>query len=261
MNVKILMLGDVVGEAGRRHLASGGRLRRFISENRVTLTVVNGENSAEGNGITPTSARALREAGADVITGGNHTLQKSNIYTLLDDGEFLLRPANYPPNSPGTGHLTVDADGCRILVVNLSGQVFMDPKITSPFLALDSILEAEKGSFDVAVVDIHAEATSEKLALGRYADGRVAAVVGTHTHIPTADLSVLPHGTGYITDLGMCGSHAGVIGVKTECVLHRFKSMTPVTFESAEGEVSAEGAMFTVDTSCGRCVEAVPVRL
>lgn len=259
MNIKVLMLGDVVGSTGCEYLASGGRLRRFAAENGVSLTVVNGENSADGNGITPTSARELFEAGADVITGGNHTLRKKGIHTMLDDGEFLLRPHNFT-RCPGTGFTTVDVYGYRVLVINLAGQVYMDTHASSPFDALDSILEQNAGGFDAALVDIHAEATSEKLALARYADGRVSAVVGTHTHIATADICVLGGGTGYITDLGMCGSHAGVLGVKSECIIRKFRSPLPVTFEAAQGELQADGAIFTLELPSGKCVGAESVR-
>ncbi len=259
MNIKILMLGDVVGLQGCDYLTSGGRLRRFVRENGISLTVVNGENSADGNGMTPTSVGSLLEAGADVITGGNHTFKKKNVYTLLDDEGTVIRPANYPPNSPGVGHCTVEVFGYRILIINLLGQVYLDARTCSPFDKLDYILSTEAGRFDAAIVDIHAEATSEKLALARYADGRVSAIAGTHTHIQTADCTVLPGGTGYITDLGMCGSHAGVLGVKTEAVLHKFRSATPVTFAPAEGECSAHGALFTIDLPSGKCISAEAV--
>ena len=260
MNIKILMLGDVVGTEGTDYLLSGGRLRRFIKENNISLTVANGENSAEGNGITPTSAKALFEAGADVITGGNHTLRKKNFYNMIDDDSRLLRPANYPSHSPGQGHITVDVFGYRVLIINLAGQVYMDTHASSPFDKRDYILESESGRYDAVLVDIHAEATSEKIALAKYADGRVSAVVGTHTHVPTADITVLNGGTGYITDLGMCGSFAGVLGVKTEPIIHKFRSVTPVTFEPAVGDVSAWGAVFELELPSGRCVNAESVK-
>lgn len=254
------MLGDVVSAAGCSYLASGGRLRQFVSENKISLVIANGENSAEGNGITPTSADSLIEAGVDVITGGNHTFRKKNIYSRLDDEVCLVRPANLPGDTPGCGHLTFDVYGYRILVINLLGQVYMDTHATSPFEKLDRILESERGRYDATLVDIHAEATSEKLALARYADGRVSAVAGTHTHIATSDASVLPGGTGYITDLGMCGSHAGVLGVKTEDVLRKFTSVLPVTFTPAEGELYATGAVFAVELPSGKCISAEAVK-
>lgn len=259
MNIKVLLLGDVVGVAGCEYLLSGGRLRKFVSENGIALTVVNGENSAEGNGITPSSARQLFDAGADVITGGNHTLRKKGIHTMLDDGERMLRPHNLT-RCPGTGYTTVDVYGYRVLIINLSGQVYMDTHASSPFDSLDAILSENEGRYDAALVDIHAETTSEKLALARYADGRVSAVAGTHTHIATADCCVLGGGTGYITDLGMCGSHAGVLGVRSDCIIRKFRSPLPVTFEPAEGECRADGAIFELELPSGRCVAAEAVR-
>lgn len=262
MDIKILMLGDVVGTAGCDYLASRGRLRQFVRENGISLVIANGENSAEGNGITPTSARSLYDAGVDVITGGNHTFRKKNFHSMLDDGEMLVRPANYPFAAPGVGHVTVDVFGYRILVINLIGQVYMDNNVSSPFEKLERILNEEKGRYDAAVVDIHAEATSEKLALARYAAHlglSVAAVAGTHTHIQTADARVID-GVGYVTDLGMCGSAAGVLGVMTEDVIRKFKYPIPVTFRPAEGEEEATGAVFTVELPSGRCRSAVGVR-
>lgn len=259
MNVKILTLGDVVGVPGCEYLLSGGRLRKFVRENGISLVIANGENSAEGNGITPTSANSLMDAGVDVITGGNHTMRKKNIYPMLDDEGTLIRPANYPSRSPGVGHVTVDVFGYRILVVNLAGQVYMDTHATSPFDCLERILSSEAGRYDAVIVDIHAEATSEKLALARYFSGKVSAVVGTHTHIPTSDIRVLDGYTGYITDLGMCGSQAGVLGVRSDEVIRKFLSVVPVTFVAAEGELCAQGAVFTIDLPSGKCISAEAV--
>ena len=259
MTIKVLMLGDVVSSVGCRYLLDSGRLRKFASENGISLVIANGENSADGNGITPTSARELFDAGVDVITGGNHTLRKRNIYSMLDDDERVLRPDNMT-RCPGTGHMTVDVCGYRILIISLAGQVYMDTHASSPFDRLDAILSEEAGRYDAVFVDIHAEATSEKIALARYADGRVSAVAGTHTHVQTADACVLAGGTGYITDLGMCGSGAGVLGVKTECILRKFLSPLPVTFEAAEGETHAAGAVFTVELPGGSCTAAEGVK-
>lgn len=259
MNIKILMLGDVVGSIGCNYLLEGGRLRRFVKENKISLVIANGENSADGNGITPSSADMLFDAGVDIITGGNHTLRKKNIHSMLDDDGRVLRPDNFT-RCPGSGRVTVDVFGYRILVVNLAGQVYMDTHASSPFDRLDSILSEEAGRYDAAVVDIHAEATSEKIALARYADGRVSAVAGTHTHVQTADASVFSGGTGYVTDLGMCGSAAGVLGVRTDCILRKFRSPVPVMFEPSEGELSACGAVFTVELPGGKCVSAEAVK-
>ena len=241
--IKILAVGDVVGEGGVSYL-SGGRLRSIQSRLGAVFTVVNGENSSKANCITTGSAEALFEAGADAITGGNHTFKRKNIYDYLD--------------APGQGWVIADCMGFRILVINLLGTTFMEP-LDSPFKVADRILEETKGRWDAALLDIHAEATSEKLCMGRYLDGRVSAVFGTHTHVQTADVSVLPGGTGYITDLGMTGPAEGVLGVKSENALHKFLVRTPVFFEHAAGKCSACGALFTVDTDTGKCVFAEAV--
>ena len=250
--MKILAVGDVVRTPGTDYL-SHGRLRRLRDTLGASLVIVNGENSSPDGALTPASAEALLQAGADVITGGNHTLRKREIGAFLDTNSAVLRPQNYPGDAPGDGYTLIDADGRRVLVLSLLGTTFMDP-LDSPFKTADRVLSENAGRYDLSVVDIHAEATSEKLALGRYLDGRVAAVFGTHTHIPTADARVLPGGTGYITDLGMTGSQNGILGVQTENVLHKFLNRTPVHFASAEGEVMGQGALFTVDPAVGRCL-------
>ena len=254
--MKILCLGDVVGEEGTTLLSRGRRLWKLRESLRADLVIVNGENSAPGNGITPASARALLDAGADVITGGNHTWRRREITSMLDDEDVLLRPANYPASAAGHGWCIADAAGWRVLVINLAGCVYME-SVESPFTAADRILRECQGKYDAAVVDIHAEATSEKMALARYLDGRVAAVVGTHTHVATADARIFPGGTGYITDLGMCGSHAGILGVSTDAILHKFLVKTPVQFTPAAGEIEGHGVLLEI--SGGRCtaIEAV----
>ena len=252
--IKILALGDVVGVGGCQYLGKG-RLRRMRDTLGAQFVIVNGENSAVGNALSPDSAEEIFDAGADVITGGKHTFKKKQIYDYLDSHPMAIRPANYPSVAPGEGYCIADCMGWRILVINLLGTTFMD-SMDSPFKTVDRILENNKGKYDICLVDIHAEATSEKLCLGRYLDGRVAAVFGTHTHVQTADACVLPGGTGYITDLGMTGSEAGVLGVKTECIIHKFTVRTPVYFEPAEGDFAAHGALFTVDTETGLCISA-----
>lgn len=254
--MRILALGDAVGAAGVRYLTENRRLSRLRDSLRADLVIVNAENSAPGNGMTPDSARALFDAGADVLTGGNHTFRRREAAALLDDEDCILRPANYPAAAPGHGWCITECAGWRLLVINLIGCVYMEP-MESPFACADRILKECAGRYDAAIVDMHAEATSEKIALGRYLDGRVSAVFGTHTHVATADAQILPGGTGYITDVGMCGSHAGVLGVATEPILHKFLVKTPVMFTPAEGELALHGVVFTIEN--GKCTEVLGV--
>ncbi len=261
MVINILALGDVVGERGTGYICRPGFLSSVRKKYGVSLVVANGENSAKGNGLTQSSAGALFDAGVDVITGGNHTWQKSGVYPMLDDDERLVRPANFPGAAPGRGSTVVDVGGVRVLVFNLSGNAFMTEPVANPFEWADKILKEQAGKYDVSVLDFHAEATSEKIAMGWYLDGRASVVFGTHTHVQTADAQILPKGTGYITDLGMCGSMNGVLGVKTECIIHKFTVHTPVRFEEAEGAEALHGALFAVDCESGKCIGAEAVRI
>jgi metallophosphoesterase (TIGR00282 family) len=229
--VKLLFVGDVVGGIGRRTLAS--LLPGIRDEHEPDFVVVNGENAAGGVGITQKTARELLDTGADAITLGNHAFRHREVYDLLDKETRIVRPANYPKGSPGRGHTVVENDGMRLGVVNLSGLVFLDA-VRSPFAEIDAVLAELRGRTDAVLVDMHAEATSEKVALGWHVDGKVTACVGTHTHVPTADGRVLPGGTAYITDVGMTGPRGGVIGVKREQALERFLSLTNVRFETSD---------------------------
>lgn len=240
--MKVLFIGDVVGGPGRRGLAAAmPELRERISPD---LTVVNGENSAGGMGITEKTANALFEAGADVITTGNHVYRHREAYGYLDRSDRVVRPANYPYANPGRGYTVVEAAGRRAGVINLSGAIGLTVA-RSPFTEVDSILE--KIECDFSIVDFHAEVTSEKVAMGWHLDGRVAAVLGTHTHVPTADARVLPQGTAFISDVGMTGSRTSVLGVKPENVLERFITQMPVRFETAEDDVWVMGAAVEVN--------------
>jgi metallophosphoesterase (TIGR00282 family) len=229
--VKILFVGDVVGGIGRRTLAS--LLPGIRDTHQPDFVVVNGENSAGGVGITQKTARELLEMGADAITLGNHAFRHRDVYDLLDREERIVRPANYPKGSPGRGHTVVERDGMRLGVVNLSGLVFLQA-VRSPFADADAAVAELRGRADAVLVDMHAEATSEKVAMGWHLNGRVTACVGTHTHVPTADARVLPGGTAYITDVGMTGPRGGVIGVKRELALERFLTLTNVRFETSD---------------------------
>jgi 2',3'-cyclic-nucleotide 2'-phosphodiesterase len=231
--VKLLFVGDVVGGIGRRTLA--GLLPGLRDTHQPDFVVVNGENSAGGVGITQKTARELLELGADAITLGNHAYRHREVYDTLDSEPRIVRPANFPKGSPGRGHTVVEKDGTRLGVVNLSGLIFVEA-VRSPFAEADAILAELRGATDAVLVDIHAEATSEKVALGWHLDGRVTACVGTHTHVPTADARVLPGGTAYITDVGMTGPRGGVIGVKREQAIERFLTLTNVRFETSDDD-------------------------
>ena len=228
--MKLLFVGDIVGSPGRHAVES--LLPRLQEEHEPDFVVVNGENSAGGLGITRKIALALYRVGVDAITLGNHAYRHSEVYGFLDEDQRIVRPANYPKGNPGRGHTVVEKDGARLAVVNLSGTVFLDAA-RSPFAEVDAILAELRGKADHVLVDFHAEATSEKVAMGWYLDGRVTACVGTHTHVPTADARVLPGGTAYVTDVGMTGPRGGVIGVEKELAVRRFTTMMPVKFETA----------------------------
>jgi len=240
--MKVLFIGDVVGGPGRRGLAATmPQLReRFAPD----LTVVNGENSAGGMGITAKTGAAIFDAGADVITTGNHVYRHREAYEYLERDERVIRPANYPYANPGRGYTVVEVAGRRVGVINLSGAIGLTVA-RSPFTEADTILE--KIECDFSIVDFHAEVTSEKVAMGWHLDGRVAAVFGTHTHVPTADGRVLPQGTAFISDVGMTGSRTSVLGVKPELILRQMITQMPVKFETAEEDVWVMGAVVTVN--------------
>ncbi|HEX9967763.1 MAG TPA: TIGR00282 family metallophosphoesterase [Solirubrobacterales bacterium] len=240
--MKVLFIGDVVGGPGRRGLAAA--MPELRERHRPDLVVVNGENSAGGMGITEKTARAIFDLGADVITTGNHVYRHREAYDFLDREERVVRPANYPHANPGRGHVVVEAAGRRVAVINLSGAVGLQVA-RSPFHEVDAILE--RIDADCAIVDFHAEVSSEKVAMGWHLDGRVAAVLGTHTHVPTADARVLPGGTAHISDVGMTGSRTSVLGVKPEQILERFITQMPVRFETAEDDVWVMGAVVEVN--------------
>ena len=254
--LNILCVGDVVGEPGVAFLKKNlWSLRKGCD---IGCVVANGENAAGGNGIDIKSASTIFESGADVVTTGNHVWQKKEIYGFLDENKFLLRPANYPDSCPGTGYNVIKTEGYRILFINLLGTVYMEPGIESPFVTADRIFAREKGGYDFAVIDIHAEATSEKIALAKYIDGknlRVSAVFGTHTHVQTADEKILKNGAGYITDLGMTGSSDSILGIKSEAVIEKFLTKMPVKFEVYERETELSGIICKIDTENFKCIE------
>jgi metallophosphoesterase (TIGR00282 family) len=247
-----------VGAPGRRALED--RLRPLREELGAGFCIVNGENAADGVGITPKLANRILAAGADVITLGNHTWRRSEINAYLVDSETVIRPANFSASAPGRG-LTVAAaeDGTPVAVINVLGSLFMTPAV-SMFELVDGLVEAARDRASVIVVDVHAEATSEKVALARWLDGRVTAVLGTHTHVQTSDARVQRGGTAAMTDVGMTGPHDSVIGVKADAAIHRMRTGMPVRFETAEGGVRIEGALVDCDEA-GRATAIEPVRV
>jgi metallophosphoesterase (TIGR00282 family) len=248
--VKLLFVGDVVGGIGRRTLADV--LPGLRDVHQPDFVVVNGENAAGGLGITRKTARELFDLGVDAITLGNHAYRHREVYDYLDEEPRIVRPANFPKGSPGRGHTVVEANGVRLGVVNLSGLVFLEA-VRSPFAEVDLLLAELRDKADAVLVDMHAEATSEKVAMGWHVDGRVLACVGTHTHIPTADARVLPGGTAYVTDVGMTGPRGGVIGVKREQALERFLTLTQVRFETSDEDPWLNGVVVEGDGN-GRAV-------
>ena len=249
--LKILTLGDVVGTAAIAYLRKN--LWSARSQLGADFVIANGENASDIHGLTLNDAEALLDCGIDFLTMGNHTYGKRDLYGFLDRDARIIRPANFPPSAPGQGYATVRVDGYRILIINIQGQVFMEP-LASPFDTVERILQKERGDYDFAMMDIHAEATSEKIALARVFDGRIAAMFGTHTHVQTADEQILPRGSGYITDLGMTGPTDGILGTDAAAVIEKFRTHMPQRFTVAQGNIRAQGALFEIDPNAGRTV-------
>ena len=243
--MKILAVGDVVGTRAVEYLENN--LWKVREENKIDFTVVNGENASDIHGIGVSDAKTLIASGADLITLGNHTYGRRDICEFLSESESIIRPANYPPMAPGGGYTLLNINGWRILGINILGTALMEA-MACPFATVDRILERESGNYDFAVMDIHAEATSEKIALARYFDGRISVIFVTHTHFQTADEQVLPNGSGYITDLGMTGPDNGIIGTEANIIIEKFRTKMPVRFKVADGKIKACGAIFDLDT-------------
>ena len=251
--MKILCIGDVTSPSGVKHLEEN--LWRIRKENGIDFCVVNAENASIVSTLSVGQAQTLLAAGADVLTGGNHTLRTRAIYPFLEGEERVLRPINFPEDVPGAGYGIYDAMGYRILVINAMGTVYIEPTLDSPYPYIDRVLSREAGKYDFALMDFHAEATGEKVAMGYAYDGRIQIIFGTHTHVQTADECILPGGTGYITDLGMCGESGGVLGMNPEGVIKRMRTKMPIPFVPAEGRVVANGVIFTLNPSTGRVTD------
>ena len=254
----ILAIGDIVGSKAIDVLRQ--RLWQKRRELHADFVVANGENATDIHGVNARDAKAILDCGVDLITLGNHTYTMRDLYPFLDDNpDLIIRPANYPPSAPGCGYTVRDVCGWRAHCINVNGTTFMEP-LDSPFEAVERILKREEGKYDFALLDIHAEATSEKLAIARAFDGRVSVMFGTHTHVQTADEQILPRSSGYITDLGMSGPVDSILGTKVEAVLTKMRHHMPAHFTVAEGEIAISGALFSVDPSSGKCTKVERVK-
>ncbi|MBW6510164.1 MAG: TIGR00282 family metallophosphoesterase [Desulfuromonadales bacterium] len=258
--MKLLFVGDIVGRAGRKALTD--HLKGLVNQYQIDLVIANGENAAAGYGLTGPILKELFASGIDVVTSGNHIWDKKEIIPILDREHRLLRPANYPPGLPGRGVGVYEtASGVRVGICNLEGRVFMK-NLDCPFRTADLLIEELRQATSIILVDFHAEATSEKQALGYYLDGRVSAVVGTHTHVQTADERIFPGGTGYLTDVGMSGSRDAVIGNEKDAALERFLSQMPVRLEVAKKDPQLSAVVLTIDEDSGHCtgIERIQAR-
>lgn len=248
--MKILTIGDVVSKQGCDCLLE--KLPAIKKEFNTDITIVNGENSAVGNGVLPQSAKTIFSAGADVITLGNHALKRPEIYNFLNENKYIIRPANYHSKAPGLGIAYIDKGFAIAAVINLQGIVYLPPN-RNPFDIIDGLInDAKNNGAKIIIIDFHAEATSEKKALAYYVDGRASAVFGTHTHVQTNDNQILPGGTGFITDIGMTGPFESVLGVSAECVLEKMITGLPVRFKTADGPCYVEGCFFEIDQKTGK---------
>lgn len=259
MQLNILTIGDIVGQPGRKILEK--KLKDFIKEQNIDFCIANAENAAGGSGLTVNIAKKLFSYGVDAITMGDHVWKRKEIYDLLQSDQRLLRPANYSPLAHGRGYVAIETkEGFFIGIINLLGRVFMKP-VDCPFRAADAAIEELSKLTNIIIVDMHAEATSEKIAMGWYLDGRVSAVVGTHTHVQTSDEKILPKGTGYITDLGMTGPHESILGRNVDRVLKSIVTQVPTRYDIAENDLHIEGVVITVNKETGKAEGIKRVRI
>lgn len=248
--MKILFIGDVVGSPGRDMVKE--YLPKLKEKYRPNMTIINGENAAAGKGITEKIYKEFLVHGAQVVTMGNHTWDKKEIFEFIDSAKYMIRPANFPDGTPGNGIVYININGKEIAVINLQGRTFLPP-LDDPFRKVDELIDEAKKRTSIIFLDFHAEATSEKQAMGWYVDGRVSVVVGTHTHTQTADERILPQGTGYITDVGMTGPYDGILGVEKDAVIKRFLTNLPVRFETdTKGRTQLNGFLVTIDEKSGK---------
>ncbi len=253
--MKFLIIGDIVGVRAVKYLSQ--RLWKTRDKYKIDYVIANGENATEIHGLSAPDAQGILDAGVDFITLGNHTWRKRDLYPFLDaNSEKIIRPANYPGSAPGCGYAIVDVCGYKTLIMNVLGQVFLDP-VGDPFDAIEYTLAREEGNFDLSILDLHAEATSEKYAVARVFDGKVDIIFGTHTHVPTADMQILPHGSAYVTDLGMTGPRNGVLGVDTERTLTMMRMHMPAHFIVADGEIAADAVIVETDGARVKSIERI----
>ncbi|HZG57356.1 TIGR00282 family metallophosphoesterase [Paenibacillus sp.] len=257
--MKVLFIGDIVGGTGRRALKEN--LPALKSQHNPDFIIVNGENAAGGKGITGAIANEFFDLGVHGVTMGNHTWDNKDIFEWIDKEPRVIRPANFPPGTPGSGAVTLkSANGKELLLINVMGRAFLPP-LDCPFRTLDKLLEKTRKRPIPTFVDVHAEATSEKLAIGWYLDGKVSAVVGTHTHVQTNDEQRLPNGTAYITDVGMTGSREGILGMERDAVLTKFLTQLPVRFQAAEGKYQFHGVIVDIDEATGLSKSIKTIRI
>jgi len=257
--MKVIIIGDIVGKPGRKILTA--TLKKLKEQHETEFVIANVENAAEGAGLVPKVGDEILAAGVDVMTSGNHIFDKKEVIQYIENQPRLLRPANYPPDAPGRGLWLGSTDsGTPVAVINVQGRIFMPPS-DCPFRAADRLLAEIGNRASVVIVDHHAEATSEKLAMGRYLDGRVSVVVGTHTHVQTADEQVMPGGTAYITDLGMTGPYDSVIGVQSHLVITRFVRGLPLRYQTASENPQLHGVVFEIDERTGRAVSILRIQV
>lgn len=256
--MRLLFLGDVVGQGGCDFLMK--KLPEYKRKNSIDICIANGENSAQGNGVTKKSVENMLDSGVDFITLGNHTFRRPEITDYLDKDVPVIRPYNYPMGASGKGVGIIDKGRYRVAVINMMGTAYLEP-LGNPFSEMDKALNETDGC-KIVLVDFHAEATAEKRAMGFYLDGKVTAVLGTHTHVQTADEQILPNGTAYITDAGMCGPVQSVLGIEPELTIRKFKTNLPVKFENAGGEYALNGVLIEIDEKSGKAIaiERVNVR-
>lgn len=256
--MRVLCIGDVVGKIGCEFLRD--KLPSLKKVKGVDLVICNGENSADGNGITPTSADYLFHSGVNVITLGNHSFRRREVYSLLDEEPYIIRPANFPDGTtPGKGECTVDMGRYQVKVINLMGTMYMENGLDSPFDKIDTLLKHNEDK--IVIVDFHCETTSEKLAMAHYLDGKVSALFGTHTHVQTSDEQIFPKGLGYITDVGMTGPIDSILGVKPEIVIEKFKTRMPVRFDLQNGDCKMECIIFDIDEKTGQTTSCERLRV